>query len=248
MKVTLITVVFNAKATIASCIASVLAQDYPDVEYLVIDGQSTDGTLAILERFRPQLSLLVSEADKGMYDALNKGIALATGDVIGILNADDELADAGVVSAVVNAFHSTGADGVYGNLDYVDAADTSKVIRKWRTKQVSGTAMRFGWMPAHPTLYLKKETFDHFGHYSLVHGSAADYELMLRFIYRHNIDIRFLNKLMVNMRVGGMSNQSWKHRWSALVNDFKALKNNQVPFPVFVVLFKKLSKVFQFLK
>lgn len=246
MKVSIITVVYNGEKYIDDCLSSVMAQDYGHIEYIVVDGGSTDQTLAIIERHKQGIAQLVSEKDKGMYDALNKGINLATGEVLGILNADDILANPQVISKVVERLVASGADGVYGNLNYIHP-ETRKIIRKWISKPFTKRAIELGWMPAHPTLYLKRELFGRYGGYSLNFGTAADYELMLRFLYRYQVKAVFLDELMVNMRVGGMSNASMKHRYHALVNDYRALRAHKVPRSWLTLVFKKLSKISQFL-
>lgn len=247
MKVTIITVVFNAEKYLKDCIDSVLGQDYENIEYVVIDGGSTDGTLSVIELYRSRIHYYISEPDKGMYDALNKGIKVATGDVIGILNADDMLASDDVIAAIVREFKEKQPDGVYGNLNYIDLGFSKKIIRKWVSKQFVKRDILLGWMPAHPTLYLKKELFSHYGNYSLDFGTAADYELMIRFLYLHQVNAKFLDKLFVNMRVGGMSNSSLKQRYLALINDYKAVKKNSLPYPLLTVFFKKITKLKQFL-
>lgn len=246
MKVSIITVVYNGEKYLADCMRSVIAQDYADIEYIVIDGGSTDGTLSIVENYKPHIAHFVSEKDRGMYDALNKGIALATGSLVGILNADDMLANPQVISKVVEHMAASGADGVYGNLNYIHP-ESRKIIRKWISKPFARKDIALGWMPAHPTLYLKKDLFERYGNYSLDFGTAADYELMLRFLYKHRVKAVFLDELMVNMRTGGMSNASMKQRYHALVNDYKAARTNGVSFPFVTILLKKLSKVSQFL-
>lgn len=246
MRVSLITVVYQAKDTIADAIQSVFLQQYPDIEYIVVDGGSVDGTLEIIQSFADKIDAFISEPDGGMYDALNKGIAMAKGEIVGILNADDMLASPDVISEIVAQFKKTNADGVYGNLHYVQRDKPNQIIRKWKSKQVSSQAMAWGWMPAHPSLYLKKELFESFGNYSLDFGSAADYELMLRFLYRNKIKVAYLDKLLVNMRVGGMSNQSVKHRKNALQFDWQILKRHKVPWPIIAIVIKKISKLKQF--
>lgn len=246
MKISIITVVFNGEKYIKDCIESIIMQDYNEIEYIVIDGGSTDGSLQIIQRYQAHISHLISEKDNGMYDALNKGIALATGEVIGILNADDMLVSTDVISAIVTAFRTTKADGVYGNLHYIHP-HTKHVLRRWKSKPFVKSDIEHGWMPAHPTLYLRRQLFEQYGGYSLNFGTAADYELMLRFLYRFEVDAVFLDKLVVNMRTGGMSNASLKQRYHALINDYKALKVNNVKRALTALLQKKFSKISQFL-
>ncbi|RYF23673.1 MAG: glycosyltransferase [Flavobacteriales bacterium] len=246
MKITLITVVYNGEKFLEDCIKSVLAQDYRDIEYIVIDGASTDASLTIANKYRDQIEVLLSEKDKGMYDALNKGIALAKGEVIGLLNADDMLASADVVTAVAERFGALNPDGIYGDLNYINPNRENSIVRKWIGKSFTSASIGRGWMPAHPTLYLKKTLFEKYGNYSLEYGTAADYELMLRFLYRFRINAIYLNKLMVKMRTGGISNASLKHRRHALANDLKAIKANEISFPYFTLLLKKMRKITQF--
>ncbi len=246
MKITLITVVYNAEKHLQDCIESVLGQNYPDIEYIVVDGNSTDGTYEIAKKYKDRLAVLISEPDRGMYDALNKGIALATGEVIGILNADDMLADVNVISEVAAVFLRQHVDALYGDLNYVAQEDTAKIQRKWRSAPSKPRDLAFGWMPAHPTLYVKAAIFNKFGAYKLDYGSAADYELMLRYLYQHRISTAYLPKLMVSMRNGGMSNQSTKNRYAAMLNDYKALKGNKVPLPMVALFLKKVRKIKQF--
>lgn len=246
MKVTVITVVYNGEQHIADCIESVLAQSYSNIEYILIDGNSTDRTYQIAQQYKDRLSVLLSEPDKGMYDALNKGIALATGEVIGILNADDMLANHLVIAEVAKKFETVKTDALYGDLNYVAPDNIARILRKWRSSKAKPVDLALGWMPAHPTLYVRTELFKRLGGYQLNYGSAADYELMLRFLYKHRISSVHLPMLMVNMRNGGMSNQSMKHRYAAMQNDYAALRHNQIPLPLLALLLKKLRKIRQF--
>ena len=246
MRITIITVVYNAEQFIRNCIESVLVQDYPDVEYILIDGNSTDDTLKIAKEYQTNISLLISEPDRGMYDALNKGILLATGEVIGILNADDMFANSGVISNIVRKFKAKEVDAVYGDLNYIDRSDVKKVRRKWRSSSAKPIDLALGWMPAHPALFIRKHFFKKFGGYQLNYGSAADYELMVRYFYTYRINAVHLPILLVNMRSGGMSNRSAIHRYNAFFWDYKVLKHHRVPFPVFALLLKKLRKINQF--
>lgn len=246
MKISLITVVYNGEAFLQECFNSVMVQTYPDVEYLVIDGGSTDRTLNIIQENRSAIDYFVSEKDKGLYDAINKGIQRATGEVIGILNADDLFAHSDVLALVAKTFiDQPKIDGLYGDLNYIHPK-THKIIRTWKSRQNTYADLKKGWMPAHPTLYLKRGLFEQHGAYSLNFGTAADYELILRYFYTHKIRTSYLPILMVNMRTGGVSNHSLGSRISALINDYKALKKNKMPWPFLVLFKKKIGKLSQF--
>ncbi|MDF3076831.1 MAG: glycosyltransferase [Sphingobacteriaceae bacterium] len=246
LKVSIITVTYNAEKFLEDCLRSVTNQTYPNLEYIVIDGLSNDNTLKIISYYKEEISHLVSEKDNGMYDALNKGIRLATGDVIGIVNADDFLASPDIVSKIAAAFETSGADVLYGNLDYVDQQDTGKVLRKWRSKPYRDGMFQFGWMPAHPTFYAKRDLFSRYGSYKPVYGSAADYELMIRFVHKHKAKTVFLPEVMIKMRVGGMSNSSVKNRLLANQADMAAMKANGISFPLLTAIMKPLRKLPQF--
>lgn len=247
MKISIITVVYNAEKYIQDCIQSVINQTYPNIEYIVIDGASTDSSLAIINKYSDKITHFVSEKDKGIYDAINKGLKIATGEIVGLLNADDMLASVEVVAEIVKCFESKQPDAVYGNLNYVEAENTDKITRKWRSKQFVRKDIEKGWMPAHPTFYVKRELFEKYGNYSLDFGTAADYELMIRFLYQFQINAIFLDQLIVNMRVGGVSNSSSTQRYLALKDDYRAMKKNAIPHPIITLLFKKLSKIPQYL-
>ena len=244
MKISLVTVVYNAQDTIARCIESVVGQNYPDIEHIIIDGGSTDNTLQIIDRYRSAVSLIISEPDQGIYDAMNKGIKLATGQVVGTLNADDMLASSEVLSAVAQAFVQQDLGIVYGNLNVINLQ--GNITRKWASKQCVIKSFNWGFMPPHPTFYCKRELFGKLGFYSLEYGSAADYELMVRFMYRYRVSCYFLNKVLVNMLAGGVSNNSLKNRLNAWKFDLKAMRNNGLKLPVFALVLKPLRKVYQY--
>jgi glycosyltransferase involved in cell wall biosynthesis len=246
LKVSLITVVYNAANTLPRCIDSVISQNHPDIEYIIIDGGSTDGTLQIVDQYRDFVSVIISEPDKGIYDAMNKGITRATGDIVGTLNADDTLADNDVLAAVARSFELKKADVVYGNLNVIGSQ--GNIIRRWISKQCVRNSFNWGFMPPHPTFYCKRELFGEFGFYSLEFGSAADYELMLRFMYKHRVNGCFLNKVLVNMLAGGVSNSSLKNRVKAWNFDLKAMRHNHIKIPALTVVLKPLRKLHQFLK
>jgi glycosyltransferase involved in cell wall biosynthesis len=187
MKVTIITVTYNSEKYLEDCIRSVMMQDYPEIEHIVIDGKSNDGTLSIIRKYESHISRWVSEADKGMYDAINKGMEMSTGSLIGILNSDDVLSSSDVISTIVKAFEDEGVDSIYGDLEYVDPDNLNSVHRIWKGKPFQRNLFHFGWMPAHPTFYFKKDIFEKFGGYENHFFSAADYELMSRYLYRFKI-------------------------------------------------------------
>lgn len=246
MKISIITVSFNSAATIHDTLVSVTTQTYPDIEYIIIDGNSVDGTLEIINRFKDRISIVRSEKDKGIYDAMNKGIALATGEVIGILNSDDFYLDQKVIQKVINAFeHDT--DAVYGDLVYVDPINIDKVTRKWLSGKYKEDAFLRGWMPPHPTFFVRKKIYEKFGNYSLELRSAADYEFMLRVIHKHKIKLNYIPEILVKMRAGGTSNASFKNRLKANSEDRKAWQMNQLKPRLFTFIRKPLSKVFQFI-
>ena len=247
MKVSIITICFNSAATIEDTIQSVLAQDYDDIEYILVDGASRDNTLAIIEKYKSRIAKVVSEPDKGIYDAMNKGLALATGQIIGILNSDDIYAYNGVITDVVQKFHETNADGIYADLVYVDRDHTSRIIRYWKSGKYRPGAFKYGWMPPHPAFFVKKQVYDQYGHFNLTLRSAADYEIMLRFIHKHKISVGYLPKVVTKMRVGGQSNVTVKNRYKANREDKLAWQLNGLkPLPVTFIL-KPLRKVGQFI-
>lgn len=246
MKVSIVTAVFNGIDFIEACICSVLTQDYINLEYIVIDGGSTDGTIEVLRRYRSRISIFESGPDLGYYDALNKGIQMASGVLVGVLNADDLFADQDVLSTVVHAFRLNRCDAVYGNLCMVDRWNPGQRIRCWDSRTYSRADLELGWMPPHPTLYLRKSLFVMYGGYDLNFGCSADYEMILRLLYTYRIKAFFLNKLMVIMRVGGMSNASFSVRFRTLFSDYCALKVSQVPRPFTALLGKKIRKLTQY--
>lgn len=214
------------------------------MEYLVIDGASTDGTVELVGKFATRITNFVSEPDAGIYDAMNKGIKAATGDVIGILNADDVFADEDVLSTIARAYAEEAVDIVYGDLDYVNLQ--GRVIRKWRSKPYSHGMFNRGWMPAHPTFYCRRDLFKDFGGYNAAFGTAADYELMLRFMHLHKAKAVYINKVFVKMMTGGASNSSYRNRLKVLRHDIRAMHKNGIEMPLLTLIIKVLSKVKQF--
>lgn len=245
MKVSIITVSFNSELTIERTINSVLSQKDVDIEYIIIDGASTDSTFEIIKRYtllNPKTIKSVSEKDNGIYDAMNKGIKLSTGDIIGILNSDDYYAHNSVLMNVHSVFKNKNSDACFGNILYIK---NNKPYRLWK----AGKARSFinGWMPPHPTLFIKKEIYDKYGYFSLDCGTAADYELMLRFFEKRNISSTWLNEIFVNMSIGGASNATFLSRIKAHKKDKYAWKKNNLKYNNHTVWFKKLRKIPQFI-
>lgn len=248
MKVSIITVCYNSEKTLKDTIDSVLEQDYDDIEYIIIDGKSTDGTIGLIESYDSQIDQFISEKDKGMYDALNKGIKMANGELIGILNSDDFYIDKKVISDLVKQIKSDDADALYADLYYVDAKDSSIVKRYWKSGTYKAGKFLKGWMPPHPTFFIKKWAYEKYGGFNLSLKSAADYELMLRMIHKEKVKLSYLPRVIVKMRIGGMSNSSIVNRLKANKEDQKAWKINELkPHPL-TFLFKPMRKVFQFLR
>ncbi|WP_347159291.1 glycosyltransferase family 2 protein [Pontibacter chitinilyticus] len=247
MKISIITIVYNNCETIAEAIESVLSQTYPDIEYIVVDGLSTDGTVEVVERYRDRITTFVSGKDKGLYDAINKGISLATGEVVGLLHSDDLFYSPEAVAAVAAAFLASETDSVYGDLLYVQKEDTNKVVRNWVSGAYSRENFIYGWMPPHPTFYVKRACFEKYGLYNTQLKSAADYELMLRFLYKHHLTTSYIPEKLVKMRVGGKSNVTLKNRIRANREDYAAWHLNGLRPRFYTRYLKPLRKLVQFL-
>lgn len=224
MKFSIITCTYNSEATIRDAIESVLAQDYPHVEYLVIDGKSTDRTLDIARSYSHRIDRILSEPDNGIYEALNKGIAMATGDVTGILHSDDLYASNQVLSKVAEIFMREQADAVYGDLLYVSQHNPKKIIRYWKAGQFKRENLRRGWMPPHPAVFLQTQLYRKFGMYNTEYHIAADYELMLRMLGRHQIHPVYLPEILIKMRMGGVSNKSLTSILRKMREDYLAMR------------------------
>lgn len=248
MKISLITCTYNSAETLQSTFDSVKLQNHPDLEYIVIDGNSKDATNELIEANRGMINHYVSEPDKGIYDAMNKGLKMATGEVVGFLHSDDFFASEGALSIIAGAFENPAIDASYGNLVYVDRLDTSRIIRKWKSKPYRAKLFYQGWMPAHPTFYLRRKHYEQFGYYDTSFRISADYELMLRMLLKHNLKPHFIDETLVKMRVGGESNNSLKNRWLANREDTQAWQKNGLKPGTLTRWQKPLSKLTQFLK
>ena len=247
MKVSIITVCYNSGKTIEDTIKSVLKQSYQNIEYIIIDGQSKDNTLQIVNEYKNQISKIVSEPDKGMYDACNKGIKMASGDIIAILNSDDVYTNEKVIENVVEKFKLDNKDTLYADLKYVAADDLSNVVRYWKSGLFKRGKFLFGWMPPHPTFFVKKEVYQKYGLFNTKFRSAADYELMLRFLFKNKVSVSYLPKVAVLMREGGISNVSIKNRFRANSEDKEAWGINDLESFFFTTWLKPVRKLPQFL-
>jgi len=247
MKISIITSVYNNQETIAEAIESVLSQSYPDIEYIIVDGGSTDNTLSIIKSYQDRLGAFISEPDNGIYDGLNKGINLATGDVIGFLHSDDLYQDNTVIEKVVQAFINNATDSVYGDLTYVNKIDPSKIIRFWQSGKFTLTKLNYGWMPPHPTFFVKCSIYQQYGVFDTSFKIAADYDLMLRFLGKVKISTFYIPSVLIKMRVGGASNKSLKNVIRKSTEDLRAMRNNQIGGWISLVV-KNLSKLGQFVK
>ena len=248
MKISVVTAVFNCCSTIRNAIESVAAQTHTNVEHILVDGMSTDGTSEIISNHRSRISHSVREPDSGIYDALNKGIRMATGDIIGFLHADDIYADRSALVRVDETFSSGNFDATYGDLTYVSSDDVGDIIRYWRSNPYRREKFRRGWMPPHPTVYIRKEIYEQYGGYRTDLGSAADYECLIRLFYRNRIHVGYIPKILVNMRVGGKSNATFRNRIKANNSDRKAWLVNGLRPPLGLRVTKPMSKLTQYIQ
>lgn len=248
MKISIITVSFNSAETIEDTIKSVLSQTHDDLEYIIVDGASKDATMEIVGLYKDKISRVISEPDKGIYDAMNKGVDAATGEIIGILNSDDFYADEHVVADIAAQIDEAKADACYADLVYVDRDNTEKVIRKWDAGTYESGHFRKGWMPPHPTFFLSKSAYNKFGAYNLELRSAADYELMLRMVHKHELKVTYLPRVITKMRTGGQSNVSISNRIKANMEDRKAWEINGLKPGPLTLYRKPLSKISQYFK
>lgn len=214
MKVSIITVVWNNAKTIKDAIDSVLSQTYKNIEYIVIDGASSDGTVEIVQSYGDKISKFVSEKDRGLYDAMNKGIALAAGDVVGILNSDDFYIDEIVIERVVKEFKEKQVDSVYADLVFVKPENLDKTVRYYDSSHFNPAKFAYGWMPAHPTFFVKREIYEKYGVFRTDLKIGADFDILARFLYTHKISYSYMKEVLVKMRVGGVST-SFSSIWRA---------------------------------
>jgi glycosyltransferase involved in cell wall biosynthesis len=244
-RITIVTAVFNRERTVADAIDSVRTQTYEHVEHVVVDGASTDGTLSSIEALRSPSMRVVSEPDDGIYDAVNKGMALATGDVLGLVHSDDLLADEAVLADVAAAFDDPAVDAVYGDLEYVSGENPDRVVRYWRAGEFSMGRLRYGWMPPHPTLFVRRRVIERHGVYDTRYRIAADYDAVLRW-FAAGIEVRYVPRVLVRMRLGGESNASLRKVLRKSSEDYRALRSSGVG-GAGTLLLKNAVKLPQFL-
>ena len=246
LKISIITVSFNSVLTIRDTIDSIISQDYNNIEYIIIDAGSKDGTLEIINEYEDYISYFTSETDNGIYDGMNKGISAATGDIIGILNSDDFYPNTFIISNVARTFEKQGCDAVYGDLVYVKFFDIDKIVRYWQSGEYTVKKIKNGWMLPHPTFFVKKYLYEKYGDYNTDLKTAADYEMIIKLLYKYNIKVFYIPMILVTMRVGGASNSSILNRIRANKEDGLAWSKNKLTKPMFVRIKKPLQKIKQF--
>lgn len=247
MKISIITITYNSSKTLATTLESVANQDYPNIEHIIVDGLSKDNTMEIVKQY-PHIKNYVSEKDKGLYDALNKGIKMATGDVIGLIHSDDFLATNDAISKVAKAFQENNTDSIIGDISFVNPNNLQKVVRHYSSKSWKPSKFAKGYMPAHPAFYCKKELFEKYGYYKMGYKIAADYELLIRFLYTHKVSYKYIPETLVYMRTGGTSNESFKSRILLNQEIVRGCAENGIKTSMFKLSLKYSNKVFEYVK
>jgi glycosyltransferase len=248
MKISIITPTYNSEETIAQCLLSIYSQGYSDIEQIIIDGKSTDKTIDLLHASDHRLAKIISEPDQGIYDAMNKGLRLATGDIIGILNSDDLYIDDHVIGDVVNLMVKTGADCLYADLFYVSSGNTDKVLRYWQSKEFVPGSFAKGWHPPHPTFFVRREIYEKYGLFDTNFKVSADFELMLRFLEKHRISTCYLPRPILKMRMGGHSSGTIRNILIGNAHIYKAFLKNGIPVSPLYFMYRFYPKVLQMLK
>lgn len=249
MKISIITATYNSAQTLGHTIESVIRQTYPDIEYIIVDGASTDDTQQIVKRYEPQLRgkmKWLSEKDHGIYDAMNKGIQMATGDIVGILNSDDYFTSDDIIEQLASAFHDESIDAVYGDIHFIRNGQPDKCIRYYSSKRFSPVWLRFGFMPAHPSFYCRRKIFKKAGLYKTDYQIGSDYEMMVRLFMKHHIKARYLPIDFVTMRTGGASTRNVRSRLQLIKDDVRGCRENGIYTNALMVSVKFLYKIFEF--
>jgi glycosyltransferase involved in cell wall biosynthesis len=249
MSLSIITVVRNNKPYIEDCINSVLRQTYRDVEYIIIDGGSTDGTIGVIKdavkRYPERSIKIVSEKDDGIYHAMNKGIGLATGEVVGILNSDDVYFDNNVITTVVEEFETKNVDSVFADMVYGNRDNLKKIVRYYSSAKFNPKKFAYGWMPGHPTFFVRRRFYEKYGLFKTDYKIASDYELLVRFLAKYKISYSYIPKILVTMRMGGISTKNLKSNWIMSNEIVRACRNNGIKTNILKVLLKYPTKIFQ---
>jgi glycosyltransferase involved in cell wall biosynthesis len=243
MKVSIITISFNKVLEIEQTIKSVINQKYTDIEYILVDGGSTDGTLAVIERFRQYMTTLINEPDNGIYDAINKGIKFSLGEIIGLVHAGDQLFNDNVITDIVQCFNNTNADIIYGNTLLVDPANTNKIMRVYEGGEFKPGRFLTGWMPSHSSVYIKRDIFQKYGNYRLDLNIAADYELLLRFMYKYSVKSSYFPGIVTRFRVGGISNKNVFSFIKSGAQCYRSWKLNNLKVRFYTIPLKILRRI-----
>ncbi len=246
LKISIITAVYNNVSMISGCIDSISKQKFDNVEVVVVDGSSNDGTVELIRNYHDKITTIISEPDNGIYDALNKGVSLATGDIVGFMHSDDLFYDEDSLGLVAKAFHDHDVDAIYGDLIYVDKENTNQIIRYWKSGDYHPDKLSKGWMPPHPTFYMKRSLYEKYGGFDLQYRIAADYDAMLRYLTMGEISVHYIPEVLVRMRVGGASNRSIKNIIQKSLEDYRALKSNKVG-GLYTLFMKNIRKLPQFI-
>lgn len=248
MKISIITTTYNSASTVRDTIESVMTQDYADIEHIIVDGASKDHTLEIVRSYGDKIAKVISEPDKGIYDAMNKGIRAATGDVIGILNSDDFFTSNDVISTIANTFQDNDIDALYGDIHFVNPDDLDKTVRYYSSEIFKTSLFRFGFMPAHPSFYMKRGCYEKHGLYSLDYKIASDYDLLIRYLYKEKIKYKYVKKDFVTMRIGGVSTENLNSRIILNKEIIKACKRYGIKTNLFLLSLKYFYKIFELRK
>ncbi|MEX6031296.1 glycosyltransferase family 2 protein [Providencia huaxiensis] len=247
MKISIITATYNSSKTIIDTILSLEKQTYSNIEYIIVDGASSDNTLDIIKKYSTKISTIISEPDKGIYDALNKGIMASTGDIVGFLHSDDIFAYPNAIEDLVNTLVNDESQAIYADLEYVSKENTENVVRRWVSGSYKHENLKKGWMPPHPTFFMKKELYKEHGVFDSNFKISADYDSLLRYLWLHNISVSYLPKVVTKMRVGGESNRSFLNILKKTKEDILVLQKNNI-FWVYPLFMKNISKLPQFIK
>lgn len=248
MKISIITATYNSALTIKDTIDSVIAQNYPDIEHIIVDGVSKDNTLDIVKSYGDKIAKIISEPDKGIYDAMNKGIQAATGDIVGILNSDDFFTSEDVIATVAKTFEKNNIDALYGDVHFVNPDNLKKSVRYYSSAIFRPALFRYGFMPAHPSFYMKKECYEKFGLYSLDYKIASDYDLLIRYLYKEKINYKYVKKDFVTMRTGGVSTENFQSRVTLNKEIVRACKKYGIYTNIFLLSLKYFYKIFELRK